>query len=261
MLDFKFDLQRFAGIPNTLTFDSYSNKWIHTHRAIDMPGLSNNGQGDNANQMAITTTNVSIYSNGMKLGFVQSFTPSESRDITPIQELGTEGVVQMVPGNTRGGQIQLQRVALYNSDIWNAMGLTATGQFINQDSVIESGNAAGNNFISGSAFKRMDSGTYGNPFRTLKDQRVPLEIWVETLLPYDTTTGSDIQNYNVLLEIYFDCWVSSYQKTIQASQVWISESMTLEYSDMDSQIMQRIFGSSSQSVDGYSAAASAGYVE
>jgi len=67
--------------------------------------------------MAITTTNVSIYSNGMKLGFVQSFTPSESRDITPIQELGTEGVVQMVPGNTRGGQIQLQRVALYNSDI------------------------------------------------------------------------------------------------------------------------------------------------
>lgn len=99
------------------------------------------------------------------------------------------------------------------------MGLTATGQFINQDSVIESGNAAGNNFISGSAFKRMDSGTYGNPFRTLKDQRVPLEIWVETLLPYDTTTGSDIQNYNVLLEIYFDCWVSSYNKTIQASQV------------------------------------------
>lgn len=141
------------------------------------------------------------------------------------------------------------------------MGLTATGQFINQDSVIESGNAAGNNFISGSAFKRMDSGTYGNPFRTLKDQRVPLEIWVETLLPYDTTTSSSIQNYNVLLEIYFDCWVSSYQKTINASQVWITESMTLEYSDMDSQIMVRQFGSSSQSVDGYSAAASAGYVE
>jgi len=99
------------------------------------------------------------------------------------------------------------------------MGLTATGQFIDQKNVVESGNAAGNNFISGSAFKRMDSGTYGNPFRTLKDQRVPLEIWVETLLPYDTTTASDIQNYNVLLEIYFDCWVSSYQKTIQASQV------------------------------------------
>ena len=65
MQNFAFDLQRFAAIPNTLTFDSYSNKWIHTHRAIDMPGLSNDSQGDNANQMAITTTNVSIYSNGI----------------------------------------------------------------------------------------------------------------------------------------------------------------------------------------------------
>ena len=99
----------------------------------------------------------------------------------------------------------MQRVALYNSDIWNALGLTATGQFVTQQNVVESSNAARNTYIAGSAFKRMDSGTYGNPFRTLKDQRVPLELWVETLLPYDSTPTDGIQNYNVLLEIYFDC--------------------------------------------------------
>jgi len=37
--------------------------------------------------------------------------------------------------------------------------------------------------------------------------------------------------------------------------------MTLEYSDMDSQVMQRVFGSSNQSTAGYTATASAGYVE
>lgn len=146
MDDFKFDLQRFASIKQTLTYDSYSNNWLNTHRAIDMPGISDrNGGGDDQRKLAITTTNVSIYSNNMRIGFVQSFTPSENRDITPIQELGTEGVVQMVPGNTRGGTIQMQRVAIYNADIWNSLGLTPTGQFTNRDS----GDSRGNEFIYG----------------------------------------------------------------------------------------------------------------
>ena len=37
--------------------------------------------------------------------------------------------------------------------------------------------------------------------------------------------------------------------------------MSLEYSDMDSQIMARQFGSSSQSVDGYTTTAADGFVE
>lgn len=37
--------------------------------------------------------------------------------------------------------------------------------------------------------------------------------------------------------------------------------MTLEYSDVDSQIVSRTFGSSSQSVDGYTAGSAEGFVE
>lgn len=219
--NFKFDLQRFAAIENTLTFDSYSNHWVNTHRAIDMPGLSNEGHGDHANQLAITTTNISIFSNDMRIGFVQSFNVSESRDIQMVQELGTEGVVQAVPGNTRGGQIQLQRTALYNSDMWNALGLTPTGKFIPRTD---------SKFISGDAFKRQDSGTYGNPFRTLKDQRVPLEIRAHTILP-------NVSEETRYVEFYYDAWISSYQKTISVQQIWISESVTLEYGDMSSQVV------------------------
>lgn len=62
------------------------------------------------------------------------------------------------------------------------------------------------------AFKRQNSGTYGNPFRTLKDQRVPLEIRAHTVLPVRGTEDAP----QTLIEVYYDCWISNYQKTIQA---------------------------------------------
>lgn len=212
------DVNDFNNINGTLTYNSIPNKWLNTHRAIDMP---NTAGGIEANKLAITTTNVSIYSNNMRIGFVQSFTPSESRDITPIQELGTEGVVQMVPGNTRGGQIQLQRVALYNSDIWNAIGLTRTGQFVERK----------NQHSSAAYTLDATYRTYGNPFRTLKDQRVPLELRAETTLP----RGADQSPYS-LIEIYFDGWIASYSKTIQVAQVWVTENVSIEYADMASYV-------------------------
>lgn len=173
-------------IDGTMTYDSYSNHWVNTQRSNDVPSIAD---GDNAAKLAITTTNVSIYSNDQRIGFVQSFTPSEQREITPVQELGTEGVVQMVPGNTRGGQIQLTRFALYNSDLWNALGLTKTGKFVKPTD---------DSYISDDAFKRTDADTYGNPFRTLKDQRVPLELRAHTILP-------NVSARAMLIEVYYDC--------------------------------------------------------
>lgn len=205
-----------AQIDGTNTYDSYSNSWLNTQRSNDVPSIAD---GDNASKLAITTTNLSVYSNNQRVGFIQSFTPSEQREITPVQELGTEGVVQMVPGNTRGGTIQITRFALYNSDIWNALGLTPTGQFTKRDQQ-----------ITGDAFKRQDSGTYGNPFRTLKDQRVPLELRAHTILP-------NISAEAMLVETYYDCWISSYSKSIAAQNIIVSENVTVEYSDMNSKVL------------------------
>ena len=241
MKQFKFDIQLFAGgtasatsastysttnhVPGTqYAWSSDHNTYLNTQRATGAPGVDVNGSGIDLSKLPITSTNVSIWSNGQRVGFVQSFTPSESRDITPIQELGTEGVVQMVPGNTRGGQIQLNRVAVYNSDLFNALGLTRTGQFVKL-------NPADTGVVTGNATSRSDNTarTYGNPFRTLKDQRVPLELRADTQLP-----GG---NKHLLREIYCDCWISSYSKTIQAQQVWVTETATAEYSDLESFII------------------------
>jgi hypothetical protein len=153
----------------------------------------------------------------MKIGFVQSLTPSESRTITKVQELGTEGVVQAVPGNTNGGQLAISRFAVYNANLWNALGLTPTGTFTKRDDQ-----------IIDSASKRNDSGTYGNPFRTLKDQRVPLEFKVKTKLP-----DSSAQAYYI--ETYVDCWLSAYSKTIAANTITVSETATIQYSDVFAQ--------------------------
>ena len=202
-----------ALIEGTDAYDSYSNKDLNTHRASGVTS-----SGDDTTKLAITSTNIQVYSNDMRVGFVQSLTPSESRTITKVQELGSEGVVQSVPGNTNGGQIAITRFAVYNGNLWNSLGLTPTGKFTTRDDQ-----------IADSTSKRQDSGTYGNPFKTLKDQRVPLEIKVKTVMP-DSSANS------YYIETYVDCWLDSYTKTIAANTITISEQATIQYSDVRSTV-------------------------
>ena len=150
----KVDNTKQAWTPDT-------NKMLNTYRASGMAEF-----GDDIPTMAITTTNIQVFSNGMRVGFVQSFNPSESRNITKVQELGTEGVVQAVPGNTNGGQLSISRFAVYNGSLMNAIGGTDTGKFVSTDEMYD-GNYSRSN------------GIFSNPFKTLKDQRVPLEFKVK----------------------------------------------------------------------------------
>lgn len=164
---------------------------LNSQRASGMPLV-----GSETRNLAVVSTNIEVYSNGMRIGFIQSFSPNEQRTITPIQELGTEGVVQMVAGNTNGGSISVSRFAIYNANLFHALGLTDSGQ-------------------------HSDKSGISNPFRTLKDQRVPLEIIVKTNCGHITT-----------YEKYIDCWLTNYSKSIASSTVTINESCTISYSDV-----------------------------
>jgi hypothetical protein len=151
----------------------------------------------------------------MRLGFIQSFTPSEQRTIKKVQELGTEGVVQSVPGNTNGGQIAVTRFAIFNGNLYNALGLTPTGKFsetgqqINNDATVYSST----------------TNTLGNPFKTLKEQRVPLELQVKMRMP-------DVGANAYYILTYIDCWLSQYSKSIATNDITITESATIQYSDV-----------------------------
>ena len=69
-----------ASIEGTDAYDSYSNKDLNTHRASGVTS-----SGDDTTKLAITSTNIQVYSNDMRIGFVQSLTPSESRTITKVK--------------------------------------------------------------------------------------------------------------------------------------------------------------------------------
>jgi hypothetical protein len=196
-------------------YTSSTNKALNTQRATGMPEIA-----DNSASLPVTSTNIEIYSNNMRIGFVQSFTPSESRDIVKIQELGTEGVVQSVPGNTRGGQISLSRFAIFNGNLYNALGLTPSGQFTTTDGQV---------YNSATAYSS-STNTLGNPFKTLKEQRVPLELQVKTKLPDDQNT-----TYNV--ETYTDCWLQTYSKAIASGTITVTEQATIQYSDVYSSVI------------------------
>lgn len=193
-------------------YDSITNNNLNTQRAAGMPDQV---AADGKHALAIATTNVSIWSNNMKIGFVQSASPSENRSITKVQALGVEGVVQSVPGNTNGGQISLSRLAVYNSNLFNALGLSRTGGFAGTAAF-----SANNSSTQDAIYK-----TYSNPFKTLKDQRVPIEIKIVTNMP-NSVTNQTIE------EIYLDCWLSSYSKSIASSTITITEQATIQYSDV-----------------------------
>ncbi len=204
-------MPRVEGTKQSWTPDT--NKMLNTFRASGMSEF-----GDNVPTMAITSTNIEVFANGMRVGFVQSFNPSESRNITKVQELGTEGVAQAVPGNTTGGQLSISRFAVYNGNLFNALGGTDTGKFVSSSDQYD-GNYSRSN------------GIFSNPFKTLKDQRVPLEFKVKTKMPNGT---NDTPRYYV--DTYLDCWLASYTKTVAANTITVSEQATVQYSDVVSDL-------------------------
>lgn len=188
-------------------YTSDTNKWLNTQRATGTPEMA-----DNSSTLPITSTNIEIWCNGMIIGFVQSFQPSEQRQIQKVQELGTEGVVQSVPGNTNGGEISLTRLAIFNADLYNALGLTPTGKFAQYSDHIYNSTTVYNETYN----------TLGNPFRTLKEQRVPLELQTKIKQP-------DLSEKKYYVTTYCDAWLSQYSRTITSQAITVTETARLKY--------------------------------
>ena len=209
-------------VKDTNGYNPYvTNPYLNSHRASGMPNI-----GADTGSMPITTTNISVWCNGSRVGVIKKFSVKEQRTNEKLKELGTEGVVQIVPGNTRGGTIDVERIALYNSNIFNALGLTRTGQFQDLSDTSQKDDGSGYDpFSTGdSIYHRPTKHTFSNPFKTLKDQRVPIEIQTRTQLD-----GNDNAWY---VETYVDCWINSFSRSIAAETITISESVTIDYSDV-----------------------------
>ena len=186
------------------------NSKLNTQRGIDqklnktpVPDLDlTQIKTPNDNGMLVTSTNVKINGidpSGKKvmIGMIQSFSVSETRNVTKLQSIGIEGVTQAVPENYKGGTINAQRVALYGKRLYDV-------------------------------FRMEDySGEDGDVFKTLKQQRFPFEIVYET-----RRDGNKDGDGAVYTETYIDCWISSYKKNYQTSNSTISEQVTIAYAEV-----------------------------
>jgi len=218
---------------NTIHFNNFDyNTSTNTHRAIRNDiRVANNTMAPTSsddNAAIVQPTNVFVFANGCIVGMIQSFQVQESRDTKTVQAIGWEGVVQQVPQNYKGGKLTVQRLALYESSLWNALGLTTNGVPFNEvgkktyeetDPTSPTWDASRHEFEN--------TGNKVNTrlvFKTLKDQRVPLEIQVKT-----RREGSADSYF---LETYIDCWLNSYSKTYTVQDVTVAEQAGIDYADV-----------------------------
>lgn len=219
------------------------NSGLNTHRATrnEIKKHINNFQpgSPDANGLAMTSTNVFIYSNGNIVGMISDFSVSESRQINKLQAIGTEGVIQAVPNNTNGGSLTIKRIALYSSNVWNALGLATDGNGYDQTGAMVYNNTSesawdtSNVYANESSNRTLAAGAR-IVFKTLKDQRVPLEIQVKTPLEGSGVFGVDGEEDSAkyYTETYIDCWLNSYGKGYQASTITVSEDVSVDYADV-----------------------------
>lgn len=221
------------------TMNNYQhNTGLNTHRNHGIEHLPGSMEGQNftpwqdetqsSDHLLQTSTNIFIYANGAMVGMIQSFNVNESRNINKLQAIGYEGVVQAVPSNTNGGSLSVSRIALYESNLWGALGLTTTGNPHNPvGSKVHSGDGTPWQWDKyeyqndPSTTQRVSSGLV---FKTLKDQRVPIEIQVRTL-----KNGSAGEYY---IERYVDCWLSAYSKSYTVGTITVAEQATIQYADV-----------------------------
>ena len=134
-----------------------------------------------------------------------------------------------MPNNTQGGSLDVTRIALYSSNIWAALGMATNG--VGYD-------ASGSKVYRGDSNDNWDTETYETNtasgqtltsasriiFKTLKDQRVPLEIQVK--IPMDGQANT------FYTETYVDCWLASYSKSYDVGKITVAESCKIDYADV-----------------------------
>lgn len=213
--------------------ETTANTMLNTHRftknEIRVAENQLNPQDPYTNSKVMLATNIFIYSNGAIVGMIQNFNVSEQRQINKLQAIGWEGVVQAVPSNTRGGSLSVTRIALYDSTMFSALGLTTYGlphntlgsKIHNKDQHTQKDKWDVYGSEQSTEGKTISSGLV---FRTLKDQRAPLEIMVKTRM-----RGNQEKYYTTT---YIDAWIANYSRPISTGNITIAETCTINYGDV-----------------------------
>lgn len=148
-----------------------------------------------------TSTNIDIEFNGKKVGLIQSFRKDEKRNNTKVSEIGTEGLVQIIPNNYEGGSLSVDHLRIYGRTFLETMGIYDLG--------------APRTFIANF-----------NPVAHLGQQRLPFAVRV-TLRGAAKNNSSEINRR--IVEVYHGCWLTDNSYTVTNGEITIKESANLDY--------------------------------
>lgn len=186
----------------------------------------NTRQYPNDNEIGIvTSTNIDIKINGQRVGLMQSFSRQESREVQRIMEIGSEGLVQLVPQNYQGGTLECEALAVYGRLFFRAIKIKDYG--------------APQSYIA----------NY-NPVGMLVQNRIPITVEVTTRGRRFGQGGIDAPKMSMLKETFYGCFLTSYSKSVSANDITVAERISIAYANCRvEQLTTARIGGSYESID------------
>ena len=187
-------------------------------------------RGVTPNTLSVISSKNRIYAvnslgNSVQIGVVATFDPSESRTIEPIRGIGFgDKIAELVPGVTDPMTISVTRTALYLANIYQVFGFKS-----GIDGVVRSLRHHRWPFDIRQEIV----------FSTIAEEKNNVDGTTETPSGKGTDNGASFttgEGTQALVTIYEGCWISDYSVSYAADTALVQETVTVNVSDIYSDI-------------------------
>jgi hypothetical protein len=180
--------------------------------------------GSRAVTNAVISPNVELQIGSFTIGYARRATETQSRPVNPIYEVGTVGIIEMVPGQPAPVTLALEHVAIYGATL---VGIIAKA--------IASGNLAGVSAAAGLSLddtktalqiwiqKRLGAGRTIADITSIADMPVGFQCQLNEQHPLDDT--------KLFITTYQNCWITRYSRPVVAT----GDLLTIEAMDITAQ--------------------------
>ena len=180
--------------------------------------------GSRAVTNAVISPNVELTIGNFKIGYARRMTETQTRPVNPVYEIGTVGIVEMVPGQPAPVTLALEKAQIYGATLVNIIA-----------KAVDSGDLSGISAAAGLSLedtktalriwveKRLGAGAAFGGIQTLADMPVGFQIKTEEQHPVDES--------KLYIGTYHNSWITRYTRPIVAS----GDLLTIETMDISSQ--------------------------
>ena len=166
--------------------------------------------GSKAVTNAVLSPNVELQVGTFTIGYAKQVTETQARPVNPVYEIGTVGIVEMVPGQPAPVTLALEHVAIYGASMINVIAMA-----------IDSGNLSGISAAAGLSEadtaialktwlqQRLGANATMSNVYSLSDMPVGFAAKVMEQSPIDASA--------VYITTYNNCWITRYTRPIKAT--------------------------------------------